>query len=112
MSTISFSEALAIINTKDKKGNSYPFDIDVYTYNSFSKKGGVLKSYKNAKLLAWEKSERNLQSLIRQASKEVKEDKNPNHWKNRTRNIELSNGEIKKIHLRLIDSINGKKVLP
>jgi hypothetical protein len=112
MSTVSFSECLEIINLKDKKGNSFPFDADVYTYNKNSKKGGVLKHYKSVKLLAWEKQERTLQGLTKSASTEVRATKNPNHFQNRTRNIELPNGEIKKIHLRLIDSINGKKVLP
>jgi hypothetical protein len=42
----------------------------------------------------------------------VKPRKDANHFQNRTRNIELENGDIRKIHLRLIDSINGKKVLP
>lgn len=112
MSTVSFSECLKIINKKDKLGNSFPFDADVYTYNKNSKKGGVLKSYQNVKLLAWEKQERTLQGLTKQATAEVKTTRNPNHFQNRTRNIELPNGDIRKIHLRLIDSINGQKVLP
>ena len=35
--------------------------------------------------------------------------RNPRHYENRTRNLELQNGETKKIHIRLITSINGKK---
>lgn len=112
MSTVSFSECLAIINQKDKRGNSVPFDVDVYSLNKQSKKGGVLKRYKNVKLLAWEKRERTLHGQVKAASTEVRSKKNPNHFGNRTRNIELPNGDIKKLHLRIIDSINGKKVLP
>ncbi|WP_104810224.1 hypothetical protein [Polaribacter filamentus] len=112
MSTVGFSECLAIINQKDKRGNSVPFDADVYSLNKNSKKGGVLKIYRNVKLLAWEKQERTLRGQIKAASTEVRSKRNPNHFNNRTRNIELANGEIKKIHLRLIDSINAKKVLP
>lgn len=37
--------------------------------------------------------------------------KNPNHWENRTRNIKLENGEIKKINILFVDSFNGKKVV-
>ena len=112
MSTISFSNCLAIINAKDVKGNPIPFSLKVYSLNRNSKKGGVLKVYENAKLLNSKKFERNLENLTKQATAEVKDTKNPNHFKNRTRNIELANGDIKKIHVRLIDSINGQKVLP
>jgi hypothetical protein len=37
--------------------------------------------------------------------------KNPNHYQNSTRNIKLKNGDIRKIHLRLIRRFNNKIVL-
>lgn len=113
MSTVSFSECLEIINRKDKKGNPIPFDANVYTLNRNSKKGGLLKSYKKAKLLAWNNQERTLKSLTKYAQAVDKVKRNPNHFQNRTRNIEVPDKDRPvKIHLRLIDSINGKKVVP
>lgn len=112
MSTVNFSECLEIINRKDKNGNPVPFDANIYTLNRNSKKGGLLKKYKNIKLLAWNKQQITLKGLTKVAQSEVRIIRNPNHFQNRTRNIEVSDSEIKKIHLRLIDSINGKKVNP
>lgn len=37
--------------------------------------------------------------------------RNPQHYKNSTRNIRLLSGEIRKIHIRLIREFNGKTVL-
>jgi len=36
--------------------------------------------------------------------------KNPNHWVNSTRNFLLSNGQIRKVHIRLIIEFNNQKV--
>ena len=36
--------------------------------------------------------------------------KNPNHWVNSTRNILLPNGQIRKVHIRLIIEFNHQKV--
>jgi hypothetical protein len=37
--------------------------------------------------------------------------KNPQHYSNSTRNILLPNGEIRKVHIRLIRRFNGKTVI-
>jgi hypothetical protein len=37
--------------------------------------------------------------------------RNPNHYDNSTRNIKLPNGEIRKIHIRLVRKFNNKTVL-
>lgn len=37
--------------------------------------------------------------------------KNPNHFDNSTRNLSLPNGEIRKVHIRLIRRFNGLIVL-
>ena len=36
--------------------------------------------------------------------------KDPRHWTHSTRNILLSNGQIRKVHIRLIIEFNNKKV--
>ena len=100
---ITLSEALKILNTKDSIGMFVPFDIEYRTFNEQTKQGGKLKVYYGVKHLPSAKK-----------SEEVPTDldtKSPNHYKNRTRNIELSNGEIKKIRIDFIVSINNTKVI-
>lgn len=110
--TISLSEALEIIYTNDKAGNPYPFDIAVRTLNRQSKTGGKLNTYKAVKRVApLVAKENSTENIIKSLNLKPSFRKNPNHVKNRTRNIQLQNGQKKKIHIRLIDSINGKKVV-
>lgn len=100
---ITLPEALKILNTKDSIGMFVPFDIEYRTFNEQTKQGGKLKVYYGVKHLPSSKK-----------SEEVPTDldtKTPNHYKNRTRNIELSNGEIKKIRIDFIVSINNTKVI-
>ena len=37
--------------------------------------------------------------------------KNPNHYAHGTRNIRLATNKVRKVHIQLIDSINGQKVV-
>ncbi|MFA5296609.1 MAG: hypothetical protein WC389_00195 [Lutibacter sp.] len=111
MDTVTLSECLEIINIKDKAGKPYPFNIDVYTLNKNSKSGGILKRYEKVKLYSRKKGNKSLGALTISASTMEKSKRNPQHIKNRTRNIEFPNGDIKTIHIRLIDSINGKKMV-
>lgn len=97
---ITLSEALKIFNLRDAKGMFVPFDIEYRTFNEQTKQGGKLKAYYGVKYLPEAK-----------ATEEETTGKTPKHYKNRTRNIELSNGEIKKIRIDFIVSINNTKVI-
>lgn len=110
MNGVSFKEAISIIDKVDDVGNHYPFDISFRTLNRNSKKGGRLVSYKNVVKSGFKKGASNKASLINTLQTVSKAKKNPNHHSNRTRNLMLENGEIKKIHIRLIDSVNGRKM--
>lgn len=120
--TISLKAALAIIDKKDKEGNAYPFDITFRSLQRNSKTGGKLYEYKQVKKIRAKvdnlktKSSLRFSStkthfLIKEVQTQVIAKKNPNHFENRTRNLELQNGKPRKIHIRLIISINGKKVI-
>ena len=63
-----------------------------------------MKFWANAKLMQAPK----VKGVIRLSQK--KEFKNPNHFKNRTRNISTSEGE-RKINILFIIEFNGKKVV-
>jgi hypothetical protein len=112
--TIYLNEVLKIMRTPNSEGRAVKFNIAVRTLNKNSKTGGKLNEYSDAKLVMKEKGlDRDsiyaLQNF--KPSKEQKEKKNPHHFSNKTRNIRLENGEVKKIHINYIINFNGKKVI-
>lgn len=107
---ISFNEALKIIDKTDKLGNAYPFDVSFRTLNRQSKTGGKLITYKQVVKSRPKKIKNTKAVLLNAVQSGTTARKNPNHQKNRTRLLELQNGDKKKIHIRLIDTINGKKM--
>lgn len=100
---ISLNEALKIFSLKDGKGMYKPFSMSYRTFNETSKKGGKLINYDNVRYLPSANSE-----VVVNEDKTVRP---PNHFLNRTRNIELQSGEIKSIKIDFIISINNKKVI-
>jgi hypothetical protein len=118
--TITLKEALDIFNRRDSKGMFVPFDISFRTFSKTTKKGGQLKVYEGVKWLPSAKPETETTKVIYSPSyKEVvaglltpvKENKDPNHFENRTRNIELPNGDIRKINIDFIILVNNYKVI-
>jgi hypothetical protein len=99
---LSLTEALKIFNLRDANGMFVPFDIEYRTFNEQTKQGGKLKKYFDVKYLPQANNEE--ESFIPGT-------KTPNHYKNRTRNIELPNCDIKKIRIDFIVSINNTKVI-
>jgi len=95
---ISLSDALKIFSLKDEKGMYKPFDISYRTFNEQTKKGGKLKSYKGVKYLP-------------EALDLKKQNRETNHFENRTRNIEIAPNEFRKLKIDFIVSINNKKVI-
>lgn len=84
-----------------------PFSIEWRTFNSRNKMGGKLMTAENA-ILCFKIPKTNASKNLSNIEK-VK--KNPNHWENRTRNIELSTGEIVKVNIDLITRFNNKEVI-
>lgn len=112
--TIYLNEVLEIMRTPNSEGRAVKFDITVRTLNKNSKTGGRLDEYNQAKLVMHEKgldpnSIYALQNF--KPSKVQKEKKNPQHFDNKTRNIRLENGDIKKIQIKYIITFNGKTVI-
>lgn len=112
--TIFLNQVLEIMRTPNNEGRAVKFDIAVRTFNKNSKSGGRMQRFESAKLVMEEKplnslGLHNLQKLPSEKRETFK--KSPNHFTNKTRNIRLDNGDIKKIHFRFIDTFNGKKVI-
>lgn len=104
-------QVLEEMKKTDVRGEAIPFSIEYRTYNRNNKMGGVLKSYEGVKLLMPKKTvgtKFNPASLLKRD--EVIR-KNPNHWQNRTRNIELVSGHIKKLNILFITKFNGMDVI-
>lgn len=106
MEKISVSKALDIMHSLDSVGKPTRFSLAVRSFNKFSKTGGRLLKYNNATLVFLE--EKTNAGIYKDI--ETKNSKNPNHLLNRTKNILLADGSIKKIHIRLMVEFNGKKV--
>jgi hypothetical protein len=73
--------------------------------------GGVLKRYEGAKLLIAKKTKEKSFNPISLYKREETQRKNPNHWQNRTRNIELPSGQIKKLNILYITKFNDLEVI-
>lgn len=102
---IYLSEVLGEMRKLTENKQPVPFSISVRSFNLQNKRGGKLIHYENAVLMQPPK-QKGAKRLA-----DATHFKNPNHWENRTRNIKLENGEIKKINILFVDSFNGKKVV-
>lgn len=103
--TIFLKDVLDEMKKLDDRKNPIPFSIKVRSFSVQNKTGGNIKFYPFATLLQAPKV-KGVKRLAMSTSF-----KNPNHWENRTRNIKLQNGEIKKINILFIDEFNGQKVV-
>ncbi|MFW0737586.1 hypothetical protein [Flavobacterium sp. T12S277] len=109
--TIFLRQVLEEIKKTDSVGRAVPFEIEFRTYNKNNKMGGVLKKYSGAKLLIGVKMKGKPFVDINHFYRTVRTRKNPNHFKNRTRNIELPSGQIKKLNFLYITKFNGLQVI-
>lgn len=97
------SEVLTEMKKMDGK-IPIPFSLVARTYNKQNKMGGKMKPYYDATLMRAPK----MKGEIR-LSQNI-DFKNPNHFKNRTRNISTEDGE-RKINILFIIEFNGYKVV-
>ncbi len=106
---ISLTKALEIIKAVDATGRNIPFDISFRTLQRNSKTGGVLYEYKQ--VVRFQKKYTKNPNFLKIVQSTEKRKRNPHHFANRTINVELQNGDIRTIHIRLIIMVNGKKVI-
>ena len=102
--SILLSQVLNEMRKLDESKNPIPFTISIRTYNQQNKSGGRFVTYENATLMQPPKT-----AGVVRLSQDI-DFKNPNHWKNRTRNIKTNEG-IKKIHILFIIKFNGLDVI-
>lgn len=108
---IYLKDALKIMQLKDRDSKPFPFNMTYRTFNEQNKKGGKLKIYENVKYLPERNPNAPQSKSVEAIFAEDKAEKKPRHYENRTRNIELANGNIKSIRIDFIISINNQKVI-
>jgi hypothetical protein len=104
-------QVLEKMKETDAKGNAISFDIEFRTYNRNNKSGGALKKYAGAKLLIGKKLKGKEFNPMEHFFREHRERKNPNHWQNKTRNLELVSGHKRKTIILYITKFNGVQVI-
>lgn len=85
-----------------------PFSMEVIGYNAKTKEAGKVKEYNNA-VLCTNKVKRISPKTTHKRLNSKKHSQN--HFINSTRNIELPNGDRKRLHIWLIRQFNGEKVV-
>lgn len=98
-------EALEEMKKLDAWKNPVPFHIKVRGFSVQNKSGGTLYSYEGAVLLQPPKQKRAKRLAMDTPMKDA------NHYENRTRNLKLPSGDIKKINILFIEELNGRKVV-
>jgi hypothetical protein len=110
---IQLKDALKEMETPDATGMPRLFDMKVISWDYQRGKGGELMEFNQVSLTDVK------HSLIRPKLNEYKREnvptvtihKNPNHKDNKTKNLRLRNGQIRKIHIRFITEYNGKQIM-
>lgn len=105
MNTIKLNEVLAYMNSIDNDGKRPYYNLKVRAFQTNSQFGGRLIEYKNVRTALENNSKSENEKLKKQKLKD------PNHFKNRTRNIVTMNKEVKTIHILFIVEFNGQRVI-
>ena len=108
---IKLTEALAIFNRRDQFGKPVPFDVTVRQFSGISKSGGQLRTYQNATYLPSANPDKEKEITLENLLDPVVAAKDPQHFKNRTRNLQLDNSDCRKIPIDFIISVNDQKVI-
>ncbi|MDM1502260.1 hypothetical protein HX071_08585 [Myroides marinus] len=108
---IFLNDALKLMKERLVNGQFKPFNISFRTFNGQNSSGGKLRTFEGARLLPNKNTQKKEKITIDNVLKEETTKRPPNHWTNRTRNIELPDGSVRKIRIDFIITINDKKVI-
>ena len=105
---IRLSDVLHQMEQLDAENNPVAFDVKFVTHDKKRDIGGEIISVDGARKCVGKRNGKVVFDV--RAKKDDKPVKDPHHFLNATRNIVLKNGQIRKLHIRLIIEFNGKKV--
>lgn len=97
LKTITLKQMCQQMARLDAQKNPVAFSLKIWEFNTQNKRAGTLREYKGVTLM--------------QKGRGNPYEKNPNHWENRTRNLKLPEGGIKKIHIIFVKEFNGITVV-
>ena len=97
MKTVGLNRINNLIEQRNGDDGYLPVDLVFRTFNESAKSGGRLVEYKGCEFLPI-------------SQKKLLKQKDPLHAYNRTRNVKLQTGDIKKVHLDFITSINNIQI--
>jgi hypothetical protein len=104
-------DVLQIMDSVDVEGNPVRFQVKFVTANRTTKEGGEIIELKDAcKCSVKTKKGKEVFPEKRYFHPIEKVSKDPRHWTNSTRNVQLPNGQKRKLHIRLIIEFNQKRV--
>lgn len=106
---IHLNDALNLMKERLVNGQFKPFNISFRTFNSQNSTGGKLRVIQGARLLP-DKSKKKRITMYNVLEVD-KTQRPPDHYTNRTRNIELPDGQVRKIRIDFIIEMNNKKVI-
>ena len=109
---IRLGQALDLMDQVDENGKAVPFQIKFVTANRGLMTGGEIVELKHACKCVGKRNGKPVfdRRVKIPSSSDNRDSKDPRHWVNSTRNILLPNGQIRKVHIRLIIEFNDKKV--
>jgi hypothetical protein len=106
---IHLSDALNLMEVVADNNKPIPFQIKWVTHSKTTGTGGKVLEFDQAIKVMGVKNGKMINAVRKTA---IALGKNPNHYKNQTRNISyLNSNQIRKIHIRLILEFNHKKVI-
>lgn len=109
--TIYLKEALEIMRRKSVDGSFHPFNLLMRTFNSQTGKGGKLVAFENVRFVPEANPNNKKKTNIFNVLDTVVQSKRPNHYKNRTRNIQLEDNTVRTIRIDFIIKINNQIVI-
>jgi len=109
--TITLHEVLQVLDGRDERKKPNRFDITFCTFSESKNTGGERITMKNTYRIMGKKYD-GTKVNAKPISQATLERRNPNHYKNQTRNITIDGSrQIRKVRIRLIEFFNGKKVI-
>ena len=97
----------------DHTGRPVPFSITFITADRTRNTGGEIINISEAQKCVGKQSGSVLYATPVNASSTNSVARDPHHRENETRNIFIPiSGQVRKVHLRLITQLNGKKIIP
>lgn len=106
---IRLQDALAEMDKLDETGNPVKIQLKFVTHDIKRGTGGEIIEIIDGRKCVGKRNGKVIYDT-REKSEDPKKSKNPHHWMNSTRNVILPNGQIRKLHIRLIIEFNHQKV--